>query len=140
MLSQSGMHHSRELSEVDDCPPINTPPSGQNMLDIIDIVLLQIILWLAIVNNAKKIAYCNSYQYCRYTVNNAAPMLHHAMYVYPKAQSNKQYIHDNSRNRERTQDADHTPTDDNNEIQKGIDKSRTQNAKDIHPIQQCRTK
>ena len=66
-------------------------------------------------------------------------MLHHAMYVYPKAQSNKQYIHDNSRNRERTQDADHTPTDDNNEIQKGIDKSRTQNAKDIHPIQQCRT-
>ena len=28
-----------------------------------------------------------------------------------------------------TQDADHTPTDDNNEIQKGIDKSRTQNAK-----------
>ena len=56
-------------------------------------------------------------------------MLHHAMYVYPKSTSNKQYIHDNSRKRERTQDADHTPTDDNNEIQKGIEKSRKEHRK-----------
>ena len=55
-------------------------------------------------------------------------MLHHAMYVYP-VPSQEQYIHDNSRKRERTKDAEHTPTDDNNEIQKGIDKSRKERRK-----------
>ena len=53
MLSQSGMHHSRELSEVDDCPPIKTPPSGQNTLDIIDIALLRILIESTVLNNCE---------------------------------------------------------------------------------------